>query len=64
MSALKESENTGDTFIRVFNPTGQEIELVFNEGVFLSNMFEEKLEVLKVYKIKGQEILNILIERK
>ncbi len=64
VSALKESENTGDTFIRVFNPTGQEIELVFNEGVFLSNMFEEKLEVLKVYKIKGQEILNILIERK
>lgn len=64
VSALKESENTGDTFIRVFNPTGQEIELVFNEGVFLSNMFEEKLEALKVYKIKGQEILNILIERK
>lgn len=64
VSTLKESENTGDTFIRVFNPTGQEIELVFNEGVFLSNMFEEKLEVLKVYKIKGQEILNILIERK
>ena len=64
VSALKESEKTGETFIRVFNPTEKEIELVFNEGVFLSNMFEEKLDTLKEYKIKSQEILNILIERK
>ena len=48
----------------MFNPTEKEIELVFNEGVFLSNMFEEKLDTLKEYKIKSQEILNILIERK
>ena len=64
VSALKESEKTGEIFIRVFNPTEKEIELLFNEGVFLSNMFEEKLDTLKEYKIKSQEILNILIERK
>lgn len=64
VSALKESEKTGEIFIRVFNPTEKEIELVVNEGVFFSNMFEEKLDTLKEYKIKSQEILNILIERK
>lgn len=64
ISALKESEKTKETFIRVFNPTEKEIELVFDKNTFFSNMFEEKLSTLKEYKIKSQEILNIIIERK
>lgn len=64
ISALKESEKTKETFIRVFNPIEKEIELVFDGDTFFSNMFEEKLYTLKEYKIKSQEILNIIIERK
>lgn len=64
ISALKESEKTKETFIRVFNPTEKEIELVFDGDTFFSNMFEKKLYTLKEYKIKSQEILNIIIERK
>lgn len=64
ISVLKESEKTKETFIRVFNPIEKEIELVFDGNTFFSNMFEEKLYTLKEYKIKSQEILNIIIERK
>ncbi|MGL6168213.1 MAG: hypothetical protein ACRC0Y_07980 [Fusobacteriaceae bacterium] len=64
LSALKESENTGDIFIRVFNPSNKLIEIKFDNGVFLSNMFEEKLDLVTEYKVKSQEILNMLIERK
>lgn len=64
VSAIKESEGSEDIFIRVFNPTLEGIELEFNKGAFLSNMFEEKLEKIENYVIKSKEILNILIKRK
>ncbi|MGL6063503.1 MAG: hypothetical protein ACRC0S_00200 [Fusobacteriaceae bacterium] len=64
LSALKESESTGYLFLRLFNPNNHKIELKFNEGIFLSNMFEERLDSIMKYSIKSQEILNILIKRK
>ncbi|MGL5085144.1 MAG: hypothetical protein ACRC68_05415, partial [Clostridium sp.] len=64
LSALKENEDTGYLFLRLFNPNTRETELKFNEGVFLSNMFEEKLDAITKYSIKSQEILNILMKRK
>lgn len=65
VSAIKESKNAeGLLFIRIFNPNEKEVELVFDKNIFLSNMFEEKLNKLYEYKLKSQGILNLLIERK
>ncbi|MGL5936530.1 MAG: glycosyl hydrolase-related protein, partial [Cetobacterium sp.] len=61
VSTLKESADGNNIFLRVFNPTNSEIKIEFNENVFLSNMFEEKLEAIKSYSLKSQEILNIVI---
>ncbi|MGL4629290.1 MAG: hypothetical protein ACRCUR_07335 [Cetobacterium sp.] len=64
VSSLKESADGNNTFLRVFNPTAEEIKIELNGAVFLSNMFEEKLEAIKSYSLKSQEILNIVIDRK
>ncbi|MGL4642258.1 MAG: glycosyl hydrolase-related protein, partial [Cetobacterium sp.] len=64
VSSLKESADGNNTFLRVFNPTAEEIKIELNGDVFLSNMFEEKLEAIKSYSLKSQEILNIVIDRK
>lgn len=61
ISTVKESEKTGEVFIRLFNPTNETIELEFAQGTHLSNMFEEKLGKIEKYTLAKQEILNILI---
>ncbi|MDX8336025.1 glycoside hydrolase family 38 N-terminal domain-containing protein [Candidatus Cetobacterium colombiensis] len=61
VSTLKESTQSENIFIRLFNPTNSEIQLDFSKETYMSNMFEEKLEKIEKYTIKGQEILNILV---
>ncbi|WP_432205227.1 glycoside hydrolase family 38 C-terminal domain-containing protein (plasmid) [Cetobacterium somerae] len=61
VSTLKESTQSENIFIRLFNPTNSEIQLDFSKETYMSNMFEEKLEKIGKYTIKGQEILNILV---
>ena len=61
VSTLKEAPETGEIFVRLFNPTNNEIQLNFSKETHMSNMFEEKLEKIEKYTIKGQEILNILV---
>ncbi|MBC2854862.1 glycoside hydrolase family 38 C-terminal domain-containing protein [Cetobacterium sp. 2G large] len=61
VSTLKEAPETGEIFVRLFNPTNNEIQLNFSKETYMSNMFEEKLEKIEKYTIKGQEILNILV---
>ncbi|MGL5901506.1 MAG: hypothetical protein ACRCZO_02380 [Cetobacterium sp.] len=61
ISTLKEATETEKTFIRLFNPTNNEIQLKFSKETYMSNMFEQKLEQIETYAIKGQEILNILV---
>lgn len=61
VSTLKEALETGEIFVRLFNPTNNEIQLNFSKETHMSNMFEEKLEKIEKYTIKGQEILNILV---
>ncbi|MGL4976637.1 MAG: hypothetical protein ACRC5G_01315 [Cetobacterium sp.] len=61
ISTLKEATEIEKTFIRLFNPTNNEIQLKFSKETYMSNMFEQKLEQIETYAIKGQEILNILV---
>lgn len=63
VSAVRMTEDNKFIFIRVFNPTQNSINLEFENNTYMSNMFQEKLEQIKTYTIKKQEILNILIEK-
>lgn len=63
VSAVRMTENNEHVFIRLFNPTSNTINLEFSNNTYMSNMFQEKLNEIKNYNIKGQEILNILIKK-
>lgn len=62
VSALKKSENDESIFLRIFNPY-EKVELNFETNVYLSNMFEEKLEKVKIIEVGKQKIVNLIIER-
>lgn len=63
VSALNMSEDDKYIFIRIFNPNLEIEKLNFERTVYLSNMFQEKIEKIETYSLRSQEILNILIER-
>lgn len=63
VSALKLNESEDEMFLRIFNPTLSEINLSFNKEIYLSDMFEEKGERITDYKMRSQEILNLIIVR-
>jgi mannosylglycerate hydrolase len=63
VSALKLTEETDDLFIRMFNPTDEAIDIKLPEEIYLATPLEQPIEQIASYKIKPQEILNIVIKR-
>ena len=61
ISALKKNYEN-EIFIRLFNPENYIKNLKFEEEVYLSSVFEAKGERISTYRVKPQEILNIIIK--
>ncbi len=61
VSSLKMNDENS-IFIRLFNPEKEIKDLKFERDVYLSTVFEKKGEKISTYKIKPQEILNIIIK--
>lgn len=59
--ACKQSKK-GQTIIRVVNDQVYDQVIKLKDGVYLSNVFEEKLDCIKELKINSQEIKTLLIE--
>lgn len=63
ISALKLTEESNDYLIRIFNPKTDEINLEFSQETYLASPLEEPIEKLSSYKMKPQEILNLIIKK-
>lgn len=63
ISALKLTETTNDLFIRMFNPTQKDIFIILPKESYLATPLEQPIKKINSYKVKSQEILNIIIKR-
>lgn len=63
VSALKLTEETDDLFIRMFNPTVKAIDIKLPEGTYIATPLEQPIEEAVSYRVKPQEILNIVIKK-
>lgn len=63
VSAFMLSEDDRYIYFRIFNPTFENKKLKFDKTIYLSNMFQEKLEKVEEISIKPQEILNFLLKK-
>lgn len=61
ISAFKCTEAADNLFIRMFNPTNDNIELTL-ENAYLSNNLEEKLTKVDTIIVKSNQIVNIIKE--
>lgn len=66
ISCVKATESHNEMFVRLFNPTDENVTLDFevsNINVYISTMNETKNSKVKTLRIKPQEIVNLILSK-